>query len=66
MRASALKMISLGCRLMTSTIGVRSILRSATSRAKIGVSKMLSRIHRPMPTRMMLSRNGTRQPQLRN
>ena len=48
---------------MTSRIGAFSILLLSTSCLKTGVSRMPRRIHRPMPIRTMLSRNGTRQPQ---
>jgi hypothetical protein len=41
-RARADRMISLGCRLITSQTGTRSIRFSATSRWKAGVSRMPS------------------------
>ena len=59
-------MISLGCFLITSRIGAFSILLVSRSFWNTGVSRMPSRIHRPIPTRMIDSANGTRQPQTRN
>ena len=56
----------MGCRRITSSIGVRSTLFSASSFEKIGVSRMPSRIQSPIATRIRLRKNGTRQPQLRN
>src|SRR6185436_18728799 len=66
MRSSALRMISRGLRLMTSTIGWRATVSSSTSRANSGDSITLRRTQRPTPTSSRLSRNGTRQPQLSN
>ena len=66
MRSSAESKISFGCFLNTSTIGARSILFSLRSFWNTGVSRMPSRIHRPIPIRTMLRKNGTRQPQVRN
>ena len=37
-----------------------------TSRANSGVSEIANRRYRPAPTRTMLRRNGTRQPQFRS
>jgi hypothetical protein len=46
----------------TSDTGAREMLRSATSLLKTGLSRMPSRMYRPIPTRTMLSRNGIRHP----
>ena len=64
MRSSADRMISRGCLLITSMIGVRSIFCVSSSCRNTGVSRMPRRIQRPMPIRMMLRKNGTRQPQV--
>ena len=46
--------------------GARATRSSAITCWKIGVSRMPSRIHKPIPTMTMLSQNGTRHPQLRS
>jgi hypothetical protein len=63
MRVSAVRTISRPCSRNASRTGAFSILFSASSRRKIGVSMMPSRIHSPIPTSPMLSANGMRQPQ---
>ena len=65
-RAKAVRKISLGCRLKTSMTGARATRSSSMIFWKIGVSRMPSRIHKPMTTMIRLSQNGTRQPQLKN
>ncbi len=66
MRTSADRMISRGCRRITSAIGAFSIRRSATSFWNTGVSRMPSRTQRPTPTSTIDSANGMRQPQTAN
>ena len=65
-RSSADRITCLGCRLSTSSTGTRSTRSSATTFWKTGVSLMPSRIHMPIATMTMLSRNGMRQPQTLN
>ena len=55
-----------GYRPKTSTDGARETFFSATSFAKIGVSRMPSLIQRPIATSTMLIMNGARQPHVRN
>jgi len=59
-------MTSFGWRLRTSTTGARATRSSAITCRKIGVSRIPSRIHNPIPTMTRLSQKGTRHPQLRN
>src|SRR5215469_2206548 len=55
-------MTSVGWRLRTSTTGARATRSFAMTRWKIGVSRMPSRTHKPIPTMTRLSQNGTRHP----
>ena len=58
-------MISRGC-LRSLRASARATRSSSRTRRNTGVSRMPSRIHNPTPTITMLSRNGMRQPQVRN
>ena len=63
MRSKAVRATCLGWRFSTSSTGTRSTRSSATTFWNTGVSRMPSRIHSPIPTMMMLRKNGMRQPQ---
>ncbi len=62
-RSKALNKTRLGWRFSTSSTGTRSTRSSAMTFWNTGVSRMPSRIHKPIPTMMMLMKNGMRQPQ---
>src|SRR6202047_3262190 len=66
MRSNAVNAIVLGWRRNTSIVGARATRFSSITRRNTGVSRIPSRIHNPTPTMTMLSRNGIRQPQVRN